>query len=169
MTIQYQRLMVFLHFLSKCLKFNYQLLWEQQDQNAYIHFPQVLTEVELLPHIISGTIDIHITETLPHLDKLINFDNQFLIYNSEISESRRYTTTNITPQTLSEQYDFSNLQQDSQQDIFYSDDNLDELQNQEEQFPYVQDTQQNMTLPPHIPDPSTLLQYQTFPKTLILL
>ena len=29
----------FSHFLLKFFRFNYQLLWEQQDQNAYIHFP----------------------------------------------------------------------------------------------------------------------------------
>ena len=45
--------------------------------------------------------------------------------NSEVSDSTTYTSTNITTQTLSEQYDSNNLQQDSQQDMFYSDDNLD--------------------------------------------
>ena len=43
----------FLNFFFKFLKFNYQLLWEQHDQNAYINFPQVLTETELLPNIIN--------------------------------------------------------------------------------------------------------------------
>ena len=27
------------------------MLWEQQDQQAYIHFPQILTETERLPNI----------------------------------------------------------------------------------------------------------------------
>ena len=37
---------IFSHFLLKFfrLPINYQLLWEQQDQNAYINFPHVLTE-----------------------------------------------------------------------------------------------------------------------------
>ena len=35
---------VFSHFLLKFFRFNYQILWEQKDQNAYVHFPQVLTE-----------------------------------------------------------------------------------------------------------------------------
>ena len=39
----------FSHFLLKFLNFNYQLVWEQRDQGAYINFPRVLTEVELLP------------------------------------------------------------------------------------------------------------------------
>ena len=34
------------HFLLKFLRFNYQLLWEQQDQDAYINYPQVLGEVD---------------------------------------------------------------------------------------------------------------------------
>ena len=42
----------FSHFLLKCFRVNYQLLWEQKDQNAYIQFSQVLTEIEILPFII---------------------------------------------------------------------------------------------------------------------
>ena len=38
---------VFIQFLLKFFRFNYQLLWEQQDQQAYMHFPQILTEKEL--------------------------------------------------------------------------------------------------------------------------
>ena len=43
---------IFSRFMLKFSRFNYQILWEQQDQNAYIHLPQVLTEVELLPYVI---------------------------------------------------------------------------------------------------------------------
>ena len=43
---------VFSHFLLKFFRFNFQILWEQKDQNAYIHFPQVITETELLPFLI---------------------------------------------------------------------------------------------------------------------
>ena len=35
-------------------RFNYQRLWEQQDQQAYIHFPQILTQTEFLPYIIQN-------------------------------------------------------------------------------------------------------------------
>ena len=45
---------VFTKFLLKFFRFNYQLLWKQQDQQAYIHFPQILTETELLPYIIKN-------------------------------------------------------------------------------------------------------------------
>ena len=46
------RVKVFTHFLLIVFKFNYQLLWEQQDQQAYVNFPQKITETELLPFII---------------------------------------------------------------------------------------------------------------------
>ena len=43
---------IFTHFILKFFRFNYQLLWEQQDQQAYINFPQILTRTELLTYII---------------------------------------------------------------------------------------------------------------------
>ena len=39
---------------SKFFRFNHQLLWQQQDQVACIHFPQVLMETELLPFIVKN-------------------------------------------------------------------------------------------------------------------
>ena len=45
---------VFTQFLFKFFRFNYQLLWEQQDQQTYIHFPQIPTQTELLPYIIKN-------------------------------------------------------------------------------------------------------------------
>ena len=48
------QLKVFTQFLLKFFKFNYQLFWEQQDQQAYIHFPQILTQTELLPYIFKN-------------------------------------------------------------------------------------------------------------------
>ena len=38
--------------LSKFYRFNYQLKWEKQDQNAYINFPQTFDEIDLLPSFI---------------------------------------------------------------------------------------------------------------------
>ena len=62
---------VFTQFLLKFFRFNYQLLWEQQDQQAYIHFTQLLTQTELLPYIIKMNINIYSTGILPHLMLLI--------------------------------------------------------------------------------------------------
>ena len=45
---------IFTHFLLKFLRFNYQLLWEQNDQQAYVNFPQILTHTALLPYIIKN-------------------------------------------------------------------------------------------------------------------
>ena len=44
----------FTHFLLKFFRFNYQLLWEQQDQAAYGNFLQILTEFELSVYIIKN-------------------------------------------------------------------------------------------------------------------
>ena len=45
---------IFSQFILKFFRFNYQLLWEQQDQQAYINFPQILTQTKLLPYIIKN-------------------------------------------------------------------------------------------------------------------
>ena len=45
---------IFSHFLLKFFRYFYQLVWEQQDQNAYVNFAQVLTETEFLQFIISN-------------------------------------------------------------------------------------------------------------------
>ena len=45
---------IFTHCILKIFRFNYQLLWEQQDQQAYINFPQILTQTELLPYNIKN-------------------------------------------------------------------------------------------------------------------
>ena len=75
--------------------FNYQILWEQQDQNAYINFPQVLTETKLLPFIISDTNKhVHYRDpTSPNIShlELINLDNHRIVEDSEISDNRPYT------------------------------------------------------------------------------
>ena len=67
---------VFTQFLRKFFRFTYQLFWEQQDQQAYINFPQILTETELLPSLKLHTslkmkIDIYSIGILPHLTPLI--------------------------------------------------------------------------------------------------
>ena len=51
----------------KFLRFNYQLLWEQKDQRAYINFPQTLTHIELLPYIIKNEKKTFTTEISHHL------------------------------------------------------------------------------------------------------
>ena len=41
---------LFTHFLLKFFRFNYQLPWEQKDQQAYINFPQILTHTQNFYH-----------------------------------------------------------------------------------------------------------------------
>ena len=151
---------IFSHFLFKFFRYNFQLLWEQQDQNAYIHFPQVLTELELLLYVINeANKHLHYRDptslNISHLE-LIILDNHFLVENSDVSDNRLYTSTNINPEILSEQFDSNNLQQDSQQDIFYSDDNIEQFRSQTQQFPNLQNTQQDKNKPQHTPNPSEI-------------
>ena len=40
------------HFLLNYFRFNYQLIWEQTNQHAYVNFPRVNTDTEILPFII---------------------------------------------------------------------------------------------------------------------
>ena len=86
-------------FLLKLLRFNYQLLREQQDQDAYFNFPQVLTEIELLP-LIFDIRDRYShyrdrTSFNTNYSGLINSDNNFILEHSETSDSRPYVTSNV--------------------------------------------------------------------------
>ena len=98
---------VFTQFLLKFFRFNYQLLWEQQDQQAYIHFPQILTQTELLPYIKKNE-----HRNLQYMDltsinttyfEQINLDHTFLIEHSETSDNIPYFTSNISPETTPEE------------------------------------------------------------------
>ena len=85
------------HFLLKYFRFNYQLLWEQKDQSAYIHFPKVLTETELLPFIIRQDFNHFLYKNftsfpISHFDNII-LNTDFLVEHSETSDNRPYTTT----------------------------------------------------------------------------
>ena len=98
---------VFTQFLLKFLRFNYQLLWEQQDQQAYIHFPQRLTPTELLPYVIKNEHK-HLQYRYPtsfnttHFEQ-INLDHNFISEHFETSDNRPYLTTNTSPETISEE------------------------------------------------------------------
>ena len=88
-------------------RFNYQLPWEQQDQQAYINFPQALTETELLPYIIKNE-NKHLQYRDPtsfHTTyvKQINLDHDFITNYFETSNNRPYITSNISPETTPEE------------------------------------------------------------------
>ena len=98
---------VFTQFLLTFFRFNYQLLWEQQDQQAYIHFPQILTQIEPLPDIIKNE-----HRFLQYRDptsinttyfEQINLDHNFITDYSETSDNRPYITSNISPETTPEE------------------------------------------------------------------
>ena len=94
---------IFTQFLLKFLRFNYQLLWEQKDQQAYINFPQILTHIDFLPYIIKNE-NKHLqyrdltSFNVTHFEQ-INLDNNFLLEHSETSDNRPFNTSDTSHET----------------------------------------------------------------------
>ena len=85
---------IFTQFSLKFLRFNYQLLWEQNDQQAYVNFPQILTHIELLPYIIKNeNKHLHYRDltsfNVKHFEQ-INLDHNFVLEHSETSDNRLF-------------------------------------------------------------------------------
>ena len=98
---------IFTQFLLKFLRFNYQLLWEQKDQQAYVNFPQILTHIELLPYIIKNeNKHLHYRDltslNVTHFEQ-INLDHNFVLEHSETSDNRPYITSDTSYKTTSEE------------------------------------------------------------------
>ena len=92
-----------LNFYQSSFRFNYQLLWEQQDQQAYINFLQVLTKTELLPYINKNE-NKHLQYRDPTSLNItffqqINLDHNCITDYFETSDNRPYLTSNIPPET----------------------------------------------------------------------
>ena len=101
----------------KFFRFNYQLIWEQQDQSAYIIFPQVLSESDLLPFMINNTNKhVHYRNPLSFNTtyfELITYDTNFIIEHSETSDNRPYTNPNFTSEPSPDEHNPHILQQNS--------------------------------------------------------
>ena len=94
-------------FLLKFFRFNYQLLWEQKDQQAYINFPQILPHIELFPYIIKNeNKHLHYRDltsfNVTHFEQ-INFDHIFLLEHSEASYNRPFITSDTSHETTPEE------------------------------------------------------------------
>ena len=95
---------IFIQFLLKFLRFNYQLLWDQQ---AYINFPQILTtHIELLPYIMKNdNKHLHYRDltsfNVTHFEQ-INLDQYFLLEHSEKSDNRPFITSDTSLETTPE-------------------------------------------------------------------
>ena len=104
---------IFTQFLIKFLRFNYQLLWEQKDQQPYINFPQILTYIELLPYIIKNE-NKHLryrdltSFNVTHFEQ-INLDHNFLLEHSEISDNRPFITS-VTSHEIAPEEQTSNVE-----------------------------------------------------------
>ena len=133
---------IFSHFLLIFFRFNHQLIWEQQNQSAYVNFPQVLSETVLLPFIIENTNE-H-TKTLFHLvQPILNYKNSILDY-SETSDNFPYIDPNFMSEPSPGEHNSQIIQHDTGLDISYS--------NQHEITNLFQD--QETTHSNIIPDPS---------------
>ena len=102
---------IFTQFLFKFLRFNYQLIWEQKDQQAYVNFPHILTHTELLPYIIQNeNKHLHYRDltslNVTHLEQ-INLDSTFILEHSETSDNRPFTTSDTSHETTPEEQTFS--------------------------------------------------------------
>ena len=110
---------VFTQFLLKFFRFNYQLLWEQQDQQAYINFPQILTQTELLPYIIKNEHRHLQYRGLTSFNTIyfeqINLDHTFLVEHSETSDNRPFITFNIALETTPEEQTSNVVHQNTRQ------------------------------------------------------
>ena len=147
------------------------MLWEQQDQQAYISFPQILTETEILPYIIKNEYR-HLQYRDPTsfnttYCEQINLDNNFITEYSETSDNRPYITSNISPETTPEEQIFYVLPHYTRQNTVQSgqDDFVNFFQNQE--------PHQLNPLYPQLPQDSdihqlnpSMLQYKTHRNSL---
>ena len=105
---------IFTQFLIKFLRFNYQLLWEQKDQQAHVNFPQILTHIELLPYIIKNVLHhkkkenkhLHYRDltsfNVTHFEQ-INLDHNFVLEHSETSDNRPFITPDTSHETTPEE------------------------------------------------------------------
>ena len=124
---------IFTQFLLKFLRFNYQLLWEQKDQQAYVNIPQILTHIELLPYINVNLTYVNFPQILTHIELLpyiiknenkhlhyrdltslnvthfeqINLDHNFVLEHSETSDNRPFITSDTSHETTPEEQTFS--------------------------------------------------------------
>ena len=91
---------VYSQLLLKLFRFNYQHLWEEQDQPASKNFPQALTHTELLPFIIQDGSKHLLYKDLTQLHmpyfEIISYDHTFYVEHSETSDSRPYVSSEIT-------------------------------------------------------------------------
>ena len=98
---------IFTQFLLKFRRFNYQLFWEQKDQQVYVNFPQILTHIELLPYIIKNeNKHLHYRDltsfNVTHFEQ-INLDHNFVLEHSETSDNRPFITTDTSHETTPEE------------------------------------------------------------------
>ena len=91
---------MFAKFLLNFNRFNYQLIWVQQNESGYNNFSQTFDKVDLIPFIIRDDFKQpqYINPLNFHLPYFVTiaFDNDFIVELSETSDNRPYFTTSTT-------------------------------------------------------------------------
>ena len=152
-------------FLRKYIRFNYQLLWSQQDQSAFTEFPDHLTADECLPFIISKQNEhpyFHNPQliTKQTLD-YVRFDPLLITENDIFADNRPYHYEQNPQIQQNLQFDNNNYTEDDNT----THDNTHQQQNQNENENYNENefTTQESTISTHNPSQtSTSVHTQPF-------
>ena len=152
-------------FLRKYFRFNYQLLWSQQDQSAFTEFPDHLTADDCLPFIISKQNEhpyFHNPQLITkQTSDYIRFDPLLITENDIFADNRPYHYEQNPQIQQNLQFDNNNYTEDDNT----THDNTHQQQNQNENENYNENefTTQESTISTHNPSQtSTSVHTQPF-------
>ena len=152
-------------FLRKYFRFNYQLLWSQQDQSAFTAFPNHFTLEECLPFIISEQNEhpyFHKPQSITKqtLD-YIRFDPLLITENDLFADNRPYHYEQNSQDQQNLHFNTNNSTEDDNTDQ----ENTTQKQNQNENYNDIEFTTQESTISTHNPSQtgtSTSVHTQSF-------
>ena len=152
-------------FLRKYFRFNYQLLWSQQDQSAFTAFPDHFTLEECLPFIISEQNEhpyFHKPQSITKqtLD-YIRFDPLLITENDLFADNRPYHYEQNSQDQQNLHFNTNNSTEDDNTDQ----ENTTQQQNQPENYNDNEFTTQESTISTHNPSQtgtSTSVHTQSF-------
>ena len=152
-------------FLRKYFRFNYQILWSQQDQSAFTALPDHFTVDECLPFIISEQNEhpyfhkpqLNTKQTLDY----IRFDPLLITENDRFADNRPYYYEQNSQVQQNLQSNTNNYTEDDNTNH----DNTLQQQNQNENYNENEFTTQDSTISTHNPsqaETSTSVHTQSF-------
>ena len=152
-------------FLRKYFRFNYQLLWSQQDQSAFTEFPNHFTLEECLPFIISEQNEHPYFQKPQSITKqtldYIRFDPLLITENDLFADNRPYHYEQNSQDQQNLHFNTNNSTEDDNTDQ----ENTTQQQNQPENYNDNEFTTQESTISTHNPSQtgtSTSVHTQSF-------